>query len=249
MGYEQINAMLESKRGNYVRTDDTDEVLIIKYIGATVAGAVTVEVSATTGDLTFIVNGAADTTVVAVTGVIDVSETAYNTLAKVAATINGSPNWRCYIKDGLGSEVSAAAMKTMAATSAKTAEIVCYGDTSTKLSLDLGLTLEANTDGYELDELLGMLSKVYGITGYSTYASGTSKFQIYAVDCEDGTETKIYESATGATTVSASVTSTPGWKPGTRECAYKLVVRIINSAAMASASLTVDAALGRVSEA
>ena len=240
MSFERINELLAFKRGVRTLTDDTDEVLIIRYIGAAVDGAVTVAVADATGDISFVVDGAADTTV-ATTGTIDVSDAAYNTFGEVVDAINASPNWKAYIKDGLRSETSTDALLTFAAANAKTADIVCYGDTSVKLSMDCALTLEKFNSLDEIASNLPNVAKVFGITATSTYASGTSKIQIYSVDM-DGTETKIYEVAGGATTVAGSTTSTSGWKPTNLDCSYKLVARLINSAAMASVTMIVDGA-------
>lgn len=246
MGYSDIESSLTLNRGTRTYTDDQDQVIVIKYIGAPVSGAVTVAVADATGDIAFVVNGAADTTV-ATTGTIDVSDSAYNTFGEVVDAINASPNWHAYIKDGMRSETSTDTLLTFAATSAKTSEVILYGDTSVKLSMDMAFTIEDFPDFKEknprkadkFQNLLGCIAKVFGISATSTYASGTSKIQVYEVDSA-GTETQLYEVASGASTVAGTATNTYGWKPEDKECGYKLVARLINSVAMASVTFAVD---------
>ena len=108
--------------------------------------------------------------------------------------------------------------------------------------MDCAISIEGFKDDDTLESLLPCVAKIFGINALSTYASGTSKIQIYEVDDTTNTETKLYEVAAGATTVAKEVTSTVGWKPQTRDCAYKLVARLINSAAMGTVTMIVDGA-------
>jgi hypothetical protein len=75
---------------------DTPILLGVRYIGTSASGLVTV--AATTGNLTFehgvLSSEAADTTVFASTGILDL--TTYDTLKKVLDAINASPNWEAW---------------------------------------------------------------------------------------------------------------------------------------------------------
>src|SRR5512147_2393037 len=72
----------------------TDIGLYVKYVGASQTGTATVAVDAATGDIAFVVNGAADTTIgcPTATGTIDVSNAACDTMGEVLDVINKTAN-------------------------------------------------------------------------------------------------------------------------------------------------------------
>jgi len=103
----------------------TDVGIYVKYVGSE-AGAATVEVAAATGDLTFIANGVADDSFEcpvsgALGGIIDVSDTACDTLGEVVDVINSSTDrsWIAVISAGLRADSSNNTLDTLAATTAK----------------------------------------------------------------------------------------------------------------------------------
>lgn len=76
-------------------------------------------------------------------------------------------------------------------------------------------------------------SEIYEIVSTNTYASGTSKIQVYEIDEVAKSETKIYEIAGGATTVEqvlGFVTNGRG-SIGSSKVGNHLIVRLIGSAA------------------
>ncbi len=234
-------------RGFMNVSDDLDVAMEVFYIGSSVDGVCTVEVLTTTGDLEFVVDGAADTTIQigATPGTIDVSDTDADTIGEVADHINASKNWRCVVKDALKSDPSTVAMLlTMAATSAKTEAVQLYKDTTATLNLTIALTEQSAQEGIVGDQ--DTYGKVYAISATSTYGSGTSLIKVYNVLVDKwgvvNSETEIYSAAAGATTALKEISfGLAGLKPLTHDLGYKLVIRLVNSAAMASASLQIDA--------
>lgn len=138
-------------------TQDTDPALYIKYFGPGGSSTTTVAVEAD-GNLTFVVNGAAYTGFEcpvsgALGGVIDVSDTACNTLGEVVDVINAtSPTFatgyfRAEIAGGLRSDSSDNVFLADAADTEVTrpeGEIVYWGSADTD---DLVLTLENESKG------------------------------------------------------------------------------------------------------
>ena len=106
----------------------TDVGIFVKYIGSN-ATTSTVAVDAATGDLAFVVAGAADPTINPVTGgaglcgntagTIDVSDADCNTFGTVIDMINGSPNWIAWPGAVLRGDTSNNALNTLAATAAQ----------------------------------------------------------------------------------------------------------------------------------
>lgn len=94
-------------------TGDDDVALIIRYVGSNTSGG-TVTVAATTGDITFatgaVGSSAADDTLEcpvsgALGGIIDVSNSACDTIGEVVDIINGSPNWRAVPINAMSADV------------------------------------------------------------------------------------------------------------------------------------------------
>jgi len=247
MSYGRFNEALAYNKGSLAAvTDDGDVALVVRYVGDEDSATITV---AADGNITFKHGDAAseanDTSIGgdADSGAtIDVSETTEDTLGEVADLINSSPNWKCYIKDALRTDSANDTLLAMAeATISPNEDKSLYKDTTVALNIARSISLQDNLG--ETD--VSTVARVYGMTGVSTYASGTSKFQIYKITMDKygviTDETKIFEEATGATTVSADATiGDDGIAPADAELGYKLLARIVNSAAMASASLQVD---------
>ncbi len=196
----QIAALLSNFRGRHA-ADDEDVGILVKYIGAQASGTVTVAV--TTGDITFkhgvLTEEVVDTTVVAVTGIIVVSETYGNTMGKVVDLINASANWEAKLVDCLRADASTVAMlKTMTETQAKvTGGIKLYKSTSACLNISLAID-RAIFKGIEFDNAL-WINTILKIISENTFATGYSKIQIYSVNRANKTEEKVYERAGGDT--------------------------------------------------
>jgi len=194
--------------------DDTDIGLIVKYIGSQASGTVTVTV--TTGDITF-KHGVLASEVVDPTidsggdddGVIDVSDANANTFGEVVDLINASPNWEAFLVDALRADASTPGqLLTKSATQAKLAYgIKLFKDTSACLNLSVLLNpiafeAELGEYGVPFDTYYNsFVTQLFAILSLNTYGSGTSKIQIYEIDIDDDTESKIAEWAGGATTV------------------------------------------------
>jgi len=202
----QIAALLSNKRGRFA-ADDQDVGILVKYVGVQASG--TVEVTVTTGDITF-KHGALSSEVVDTTidsanpsdpGVIDVSETNSNTFGKVVDMINASPNWEAKLVDCLRADPSTAGMLlTMGATQAKvTGGLKLYKDTSATLNISLAID-RSIFKGIEVDNAL-WINTILSIVSKITNVSDDNLIQIYSINRVNKTEEKIYERAGGATTV------------------------------------------------
>jgi len=194
----QIAALLSNYRGRFA-ADDQDVGILVKYIGAQASGKVQVVV--TTGNIAFthgvLGSEAADTTVVATTGIIVVATTA--TMGAVVDVINASPNWEAKLVDCLRADPSTVAMLlTMAATQAKvTGGLKLVKDTSATLNISLAID-RSIFKGIEFDNAL-WINTILSIISKNTFASGTSLIQIYSINRTNKTEVKVYERAGGAT--------------------------------------------------
>lgn len=246
--WSELSNALSARRGSAVVTDDTDVAMEIVYIGDEDSATVGVDSS---GDITFkhgdLGSEAVDTTVVASTGKIDVSNSSYDTFGEVVDTINASPNWRARLKGALRADSSNDTLLIVSATTLtpKTESFNCLFDTSAALMLTkyIGLIDLDRTPALNDDE--SCLAKIYQIDGISTFtASGSSSgIYVYAVETDkygNRTETLIH-STTGLTTATLkTLTFTGGLKMGGVDIGHGLLVRLKNVADMSSGSLTVD---------
>jgi len=238
--------------------DDTAIAALVRYVGTNTSATVAV---AAGGDLTFQVGGSAVSTFECpvsggLGGVIDVSDTACDTLGEVIDTINGNctgctapGDFRAVLVDALRSDSSNDSLVTFGTTQITRTDglqlnidtDVLFADSRalvpnrTNIAGYLGgppnYPLLANPNGGLTPSL-----RYYSIT--STYGSGTSTVTINAVKVLNksaGSEivrTLYGPQAAGATTAAKNfdflVTPIPA-NPG-----EKIVVRTVNSAAMAS---------------
>lgn len=254
MNQELIVAALELARGmTLIAADDVCKALEIEYIGDEDSGVVTVE---SDGNLTMkhgdLASEAADTTIqlpattAGTAGVIDVSDASANTLGEVVDHINASANWRARIVDGLRTDSANDTFLAAAEASASgTSPLTVYFDTDVALHTSKMLTL-ATLDDPGAD--IRAIHRLYNANGYSTYGSGTSTFQVYSVITDQFgvviSETPIWSEAAGATATAKdfSIDDGSSIKPANRELGYRLLVRIANSALMASQFLRIDSA-------
>lgn len=182
--------------------DDAPVSLVVMYIGSQASASITVS----GGDITF-KHGAAGSLVVDPTidsgnpsepGVIDVSETNSNTLGEVVDMINASGNWKAFIKDGLRADTSAGLLARSETTMVpNVTETPLYSDTSTDLRLSVRIGSRTKVNGTEENSA----AEITNIVSKNTFGSGTNLIQIYEVDENAKTETKIYEASGAATTV------------------------------------------------
>jgi hypothetical protein len=241
--------------------DDTSVALLIRYIGsgpgkvAVGSNAITLT-SGTAGDT-------ADTTVecplsAPYGGVFDLTNAACDTLGEVVDVINNTSGslWRASIVAGFRTDNTYATNQKLldrAATMANT-PVTLFWDTSVIFTNSIALGAQNWSTYFDANNKL--LSKPYqkqifklvSLDAVGTYASGTSNIEAYEVDVTNdpisgkGVETvkKVMSRASGATTVWANVTPANGnglfFGRG-----KKVVIRVTNSAAMATTQLLVNA--------
>lgn len=243
--------------------DDKPAAIIVKYVGSSTSGKVAV---AAGGDLTF-TSGAegSETTDTsfecpisgALGGVIDVSDTACDTLGEVVDTINGSctgcssSSWRAVIVDALRSDSSNDTLVTISATAATAATgLTLRWDTSIGLTDTIALTdCRDFTCGYLGNKSigapplienpwLGTRSVLWQSLRTANYASGTSIYSIHAVTniknkvgtTGSETVTQLYSKAAGADDTSATFDFSTFGFFGPKN--GKLIIRLTNSVAM-----------------
>jgi len=237
-----------------VSADDTDVAFIVRYVGATPTATDTVTIASDT--ITFKQDGVADTTlecpvVAPLGGIIDTSHADCNTLGEVVDTINGSADWEAVLLDGLRTDATGTTNLLVAAAADATGKdgLNVYFDTDAvtfvhSRALGPGRTFKwfmpaESVNGKTINNpYLGTYSILGSMTGTSTYGSGTSLLQVYAVVPTRGGETVtlMWSEAGGATTVAKTIgASTWPWGLVGKKDA-KLIYRITNSAAAASVS-------------
>lgn len=252
--------------GNSITADDTDVAMIVKYIGSSASADVAV---AAGGDLTFRDNAVADATFEcpvsgALGGIIDVSDAACDTMGEVVDIVNASANWRVVLIDALRSDSSNDTIKTISATEATTAKgLVLNFDTDVAFMVSVSLLpfeyrdsimpyLEGVQSGnaWNQNPFSGTQSRARLATGFSTYGSGTSLWEVHCRKpkfAQAGSETvvKRWTTAAGATTVRDTLDAVD-WGEGVL-CDQDAVplVRIKNSAAAATVQLTAHGAMWR----
>lgn len=232
--------------------DDEDVAILLRYHGT--EASATVEVNAS-GDI-LVKHGAesseaADTTVICPSGgtggTIDVSNAACDTVGEAVDAINASANWVAVPLDSLRSDTigTSAVLLDKGPVNAQTSTGVgLEWDTSAKFVMTQALTerrtmnFYANLDGNRYSRPFeDTRAIVHKLSQVSTFASGTSTIQIISVAMENDIETTttIWEEAGGATTVRKTLDEAPYGFIGRR--GEKLLVRVTNSAAMASADI------------
>jgi hypothetical protein len=259
--------------GQAVATVSTDVTVLVRYVGAQ-SGTVAV---AAGGDLTFKEGTAAAETAStsfecpvsgALGGVIDVSDTACDTLGELVDTINGSctgcisTNWRAVILGGLRSDSSNNTLATLSETAATASAglgllndnavsfnntIVVSGCRDFTCGFVSGNTMRASPPMVE-NPWKGTQSVIWSQTATTTYGSGTSTFQIIDVDVknkagEAGSETAtvVWSSAAGASTTASAHDYPYGFFGCKKD--HKCIVRIANSEAMTAATHSVYATI------
>ena len=253
-------------------TDDGDTALVCSYIGTEESG--TIEVIAD-GNIVFKSGAsgseAADDSLecpvsAPLGGIVDVSDTACDTMVEVLDIINASASeFRCVPVDALGTDGMDGTLLLQAETAANTASgLTLPWDTSDALELTTAFTQRRTLNDYcsgtgvcvdllTSDDtrnrnpepgLTTVLTSAYEV---STYASGSSVTVCYSssfyFDSTNGfneTLTEVWRATNGATTVATLYDDELAGgifsKPGER-----LICRIDNSAALGTATLTGNA--------
>lgn len=244
--------------GGALTAVSTEVPIVVRYIGNTVGGGVSgkVAVDASTGDITFTSGAygseAADTTLEcpvsgALGGVIDVSNSACDTLGEVVDIINASTNWRAVILDGLRSDSSDNTLITLSATNANAiAGLGLLHDSTVSFKSTIAMVTGRNISDYMTPS--GVLNpnpfarqRAVFLLGNetTTFGSGTSTYQIfsclesYATTGGSETCTTLYAAPAGDTTVNAAFNYLPYGI--TAKKGEKLIARVLNSAAMSAA--------------
>ena len=184
----------------------------------------------TNGDMTFLnAAGAADTDVVASTGVIDVSTTPMNTFGEIADIINKSTHWQCILVDVLPSwscnDVMTAFTASATNLTANEGRALTY-DTATPANLGHG-AVALGPEGYAYDfwpsadkKLMNQrctpsdagaitwTNELYYLTATATFSAGTARLTVYDVDTDhDGAKENVLWQQAGAATTSAGCSS------------------------------------------
>ena len=161
--------ILTGKKTGRTVSDDGDIGLVVRYVGS--QASATVEVAATSGDITFkhgdLGSEAVDSTIDSGgddPGVIDVSDANANTMGEVVDLINASPNWEAYLVDCLRADASGTLLLTMSATQAnKTVTpqgVRLYKDSSQNDNYDISLAImnRLYPNGFERTESKSLVS-------------------------------------------------------------------------------------------
>jgi len=241
--------------------DDTDPMILVKYVGTNASGLVAV---AAGGDITFTTGAlsseAADTSLEcpvsgALGGVIDVSDAACDTVGEVVDIINGSSNWVAVPVASLRTDSSNDTITTISATQAKTVKgLALTADTTVALtstillapsnfSLDIGTYLAGSSMTAVALKVNPFINRTFlaSSRAVSTYGSGTSFHYVYEVT---PTFKRVGASevvnilhgpiAGGATTVLGNLVTLSDNNRIMSNPNSKLLVRVVNSAAMAT---------------
>jgi hypothetical protein len=255
--------------GVAVTAISTDTALLVKYVGSGASGKVAVSAA---GDLTFtegtqgseVANATFECPVSgALGGIIDVSDTACDTLGEVCDVINGNnasggtatsaTNWRCVILDGLRSDSSDDRLTTIAATAATAEDGLALkwdGAVAFKTTYALGAPRKIGAyfststggvnPGLVPNPFAGRQALLLLANETSTYGSGASAFEVVSVKVKNGTG-----GAGGTETVGFTYSRAGG--ATTVNASFnddilgrkdeKLLVRINNTAAMSASTL------------
>lgn len=226
--------------------DNTDKVLVIKYLGSATTASVAV---AAAGDLTFLAGGAAVTefecpVAGALGGVITVSDGACNSLGEVADVINASTNWRAYILDGFRADaIDANSFLAAAAADANSkAGAPIYRETATALKSVRTLThcrdfsCLAPAGAIPVNPMNNRYQVLQNINVKSTYGGGTSVINIYTRKrTKNGETTALVWTEAGGNTTVYNATGASDWPNGLISGpGEELVIAVVNDNSMSA---------------
>jgi hypothetical protein len=245
--------------------DDTDVAILVRYIGTAQSGTAAVAAGGDLTFLSGAQGSEAAETAFecpvsgALGGIIDVSDAACDTIGEVVDTINGSCStcvkgvWAAVILDGLRSDSSNDTLATLSATRATTVDgLGLKWDTDVFLSVTAALVppeyrtlkpyLAGNIGAYRLvaNPFLNTKTITLKANATSTYASGSSTLNVISTLVKNDyagseTNTTLYAEAGGATTANKVFDFDEYGIQGHKH--RKVLVRLTNSAAMASVTL------------
>jgi len=207
-----------------VAVDDTDKMIVIKYIGDQSLPA-TVTVTSATALIAFTVNAVADTTINvqattpcgAVVGTLDGTDADCNTVGEMVDEINASPNWRAQALDSLRSDATGAnIMLGAAACNAKNPDgCFVYRDTNGATIWNFTRALVTCRvascmfpglgHNVERNPYKGTYTVLTNWMYRTTFGGGTSIYRVYAVT---PSSTGAGETATLLTTGTSGITNT-----------------------------------------
>lgn len=254
--------------------EDGETGMTCRYIGTNASGKIAV---AAGGDLTF-TDGASGSEAATSTfecpvsgalgGVIDVSDTACNTMGEVVDIVNASSNWRCVLASSLRSDSSDDTLVAISATAATDPKGLKLKVDSSVALISTLVVAPIGWDDYDKlnngnnsttfkqkpwSNSRAVLEAAYAL---STYGSGTSLISVIAVDRTQAaagseTATTIWPATAGGATTVAKVfgsCSTPAtgcdtaWGPGgiIGPPGQQLMLRLTNSAALSVNTLAVN---------
>lgn len=254
-----LNKALGLSVGRYVSFGSTTEgqasiAMRIRYIGT--VGTPTIQVSAA-GDLQFEQNGAVDTSVSS-DGVIDLStpSATEDTLGEVVGVINASPHWQAILVDALPSDKSDNVLATLTETGTgltnpegapvfiDQSSIINGSEYGHTLSIGPEWTRDAaapigNLPSRQSAASASWRSELYTLTANSTFASGSSRLDVWAV--KGSTEILLWRETGAATTVDKAKTfgGSNLVVPLVGPRGFRLVVRYVNTAAPTAGTLQV----------
>jgi len=241
-----------------VSTNLGTPAMIVKSI-ADYTTAPTLAIDASTGDMTFSIDGAVDPLIDSGTwiggtsdpGVVDVSDTGYTTLGGVADGINSSGTYQAQLLGSLRDDLSGNTLLTMA-TGASTDIYTVHG---LKVPLDPAVAMRTSVygqvalaitaakfsgkNGWRKDsDQGGFINELWYLDCNLTYASGTAYIDIYEVDDLAHTDTLIARLPAAATTVQKT------WGTGlgpliAAQRGMRLVIRPQNTAAFTAGYMTI----------
>jgi len=254
---EYLTRYLAGQAVARVRTvDDTDVAIMVKHVGSNTFAKLAIEAD---GNLTFTQDNTDGTTastelecpiVAPLGGIIDVSDTACNTFGEVVDIINASTSWRAVLVGALRTDSSNDTLNADPADQDPQTDLGKLGMWDTNVAFISSAIVSTLVDGTNFfgnrDTLLknpweGTRAIVRYFAATSTYGSGTSTMVVYAVqpDNQRGSEavTTLYSTAGGATTAEKEAITLAMLGGILGRYNEKLLVRLENSAAMATTTL------------
>lgn len=195
------------------------------------------------GDLAFTINGAADTRI-STDGTIDVSGATEDTFGEVYDIVNAVQGWNMVLSgpciratssnDALATATAATCFKKPVSLLLDTDTAKVHGFTiSQRKQPTWGVASKGKIRALEFEH--GYKNVLDYVSFTSTYASGTSTINVYE---SDGiTDTLLHTESGGATTAAETYTPT---KPLMAKPNHRLVVQLVNSAAMASTASEIN---------
>lgn len=201
-----------------------------------------IAIAATTGDISLTHGADAADTTFAGNGTCDLS-TEGATFVALKRQFDATPNWHLALECVLPGDATEAAgtakiINNVSATGVPTTGYAILVDTSTALYHAIGITHNGDpTEPHNHDA--GVMNVLMSVRATTTYGSGTSIINIYEVNDVAGTSTFKFSIAAGATTVEGGQPSAGTLAAIQSSDGFRIVCKVVNSAAMTAADMTV----------